>query len=87
VRAQGEDTPSKPESSREEDEEKDKDEGEVNPPPHSLPCEAIHLLGDIFSRQAGNVVGARQPKWTQTEAGPLTGSPLPPLLKLVSPDL
>jgi hypothetical protein len=50
VRAQGEDTPSEPESSREEDEEKDKDEGEVNPPPHSLPCEAIHLLGDIFSR-------------------------------------
>jgi hypothetical protein len=50
VRAQGEDTPSEPESSGEDE---DREEGKVTPPPHSLPCEALPLLGDIISRQAG----------------------------------
>jgi hypothetical protein len=43
------------ESFGEDDEEEveDGEEGEVTPPPHSPPCEALPLLGDIFSRQAG----------------------------------
>jgi hypothetical protein len=61
----GEDTPTEPESSGGDDKELDEDgeEGEVTPPPHSLPCEALPSLGDTFSGQAGIVVGARQPKW------------------------
>jgi hypothetical protein len=57
----GEDTPTEPESSRGDDKELDEDgeEGEVTPPPHSLPCEALPSLGDTFSGQAGIVVGAR----------------------------
>jgi hypothetical protein len=59
ARARGEDTPSELESLGGDNEEEDKDgeESEVNPPPHSPPCEALPLLGDMFSRQEGITVG------------------------------
>jgi hypothetical protein len=52
VRTWGEDAPSEPESLGGDDEKDDEDreEGEVTPPPHSPPREALPLLGDIFSR-------------------------------------
>jgi hypothetical protein len=68
-------------------EDDDREEGEVNPPPHSSLREAIPLLGDIFSRQAWITVGAHRPKWTQSETGPSIGSPPQPCLTFVSPDL
>jgi hypothetical protein len=88
VRARGEDTPSEPESSREDDKEEDEDKeiGEVTPPPHSSPHEALPLLGDIFSRQAKIVVGVCRMKRPRTEDEPSSGSLSQPRLTLVSPD-
>jgi hypothetical protein len=55
VRAWGEETLAEPKSSRGDDKKEDEDgEGEVTPPPHSLPPEDLPPLGDIISRQAGN---------------------------------
>jgi hypothetical protein len=55
----GEESPYEPESLgggiKEEDE--DKEEGEVTPPPHSLPPEDLPSLGDLFSQQAGIFIG------------------------------
>jgi hypothetical protein len=64
ARAWGEDTPFESESSKGDDEEEDEDgeEGEVTPALHSPPREALPSLGDIFRRQAGIIIGARQPK-------------------------
>jgi hypothetical protein len=64
ARAQWEDAPFKPEYSGEEDEEEDEDgeEGEMAPPPHSSQCEALHLHGDIFDRQAGVAIDTCRPK-------------------------
>jgi hypothetical protein len=86
--AQGEDTPSNPGSLREEDEveDEDREEGEVTPPPNSPPHDALPLLGDIFKRQAGIAIDARQPKRPRTEVGPSTGKLPQPRLTLVSPD-
>jgi hypothetical protein len=71
-RAQGEDTPSEPESSGEENEEEDRDgeESQVTPPPNSPPHEALPLLGDILSMQARVIVGVHPPKWPRTKARP-----------------
>jgi hypothetical protein len=78
--AREEDIPSVLESLRGDDEEEDEDreEGEVTPPPHSPLPKDLPLLGDIFSRQAGIFVGPRRLKWRQ---------PSQPRLALVSPDL
>jgi hypothetical protein len=46
ARARREETPSEPESSGDEDEDK---EGEITPSPHSLPPEDLPSLGDLFS--------------------------------------
>jgi hypothetical protein len=64
VRAQGKTPPPSPESSGEDDKKEDEGrvEGEVTPLPHPPPREALGLLGDIFSRQAGITVSARRPK-------------------------
>jgi hypothetical protein len=50
----GEETPSEPESSRDDNEEEDKDveEGEITLSPHSPPPEDLPSLGDLFSQQA-----------------------------------
>jgi hypothetical protein len=89
ARAQWEDAPFKPEYSGEEDEEEDEDgeEGEMAPPPHSSQCEALHLHGDIFDRQAGVAINTCRPKRPQIETGPSTCPPPPPHLALVSPGL
>jgi hypothetical protein len=89
ARTRGEDTPSKPESSGGDDEEEDEDgeEGEVTPPPHFAPREALSSLGDIFSRQVGIIVVTRQPKWPQIETGLSTGPTPHPRLALVCPCL
>jgi hypothetical protein len=63
------------------------EEGEVTPPPHSPLLEVLHSLGDIFNRQAGIFVGARQPKWPETRIGSPTGPSLQPHHALVSLDL
>jgi hypothetical protein len=55
VRAWGEDTPSEPETSKEDD-EGDKEEGEVTPPPHSPPREALPSLKEIFHMQTRSQV-------------------------------
>jgi hypothetical protein len=55
-------------------EDKDGEEGEVTPPPHSLPREVVPLLGDIFRRQPRIEVGARWAKQPWSEAGLLIGS-------------
>jgi hypothetical protein len=64
ARARGEETPFELESLGGDDEEadEDKEEGEVTPPPHSLPPEDFPSFGALFSRQAGVSVGTRQPK-------------------------
>jgi hypothetical protein len=84
----GEGTPSKPESLGGDDEEEDEDreEREVTPPPHSPLCEALPLLGDSFSRQAGITVNTRQLKHPRAETKPSTGSPSQPHLAQVSSD-
>jgi hypothetical protein len=69
-----------------EEEDKDREEGEVNPPPHSPPHEALPLLGDILSRQAGITVGARRLNRLRTEVGPSTGLPSQPHHVLVCSD-
>jgi hypothetical protein len=70
-----EETPSEPESSGGDDKKEDEDEevGEVTPPPHSPLREALPSLGDIFTRQAGIVIGTHWPKRPRTEAGLSTG--------------
>jgi hypothetical protein len=73
ARVRGQDTPSEPQSSLE-DEEDEEEEGDVTPPPHSPPCEALLSLGDIFRRQAGITVDAYRPEWTSTKTGPSTNS-------------
>jgi hypothetical protein len=83
--ARGLDTPSERKTS-EEDEEEDKEEGEVTLPPHSLSCKALPSLDDIFLRQMRVTGGAHQLKQTQTETGLSTDSPPQPCLMLVSPD-
>jgi hypothetical protein len=47
----GEETPSEPKSSGEDDAEEDEDEeeGEITPSPHSRPHEDMPLLGDLFN--------------------------------------
>jgi hypothetical protein len=89
ARARGEETHSEPESSGGDDEEDDKDgeEGEMTPSPHSPLPEDLPSLGDIFRPQAGISVGACRLKRSWTEMGSLTGPPLQPHLALVSPDL
>jgi hypothetical protein len=49
--------------------------------------EALPFLGDIFNRQVGITVDMRRPKWSQTETGPLIGSPPLSCLTFVSLDL
>jgi hypothetical protein len=71
VRAQGEETPSEPESlggGNEEDE--DEEDGEVSPLPHSPPPNDLPSLGDLFGQQAGINAAACQLKRPQigTEA-------------------
>jgi hypothetical protein len=85
VRAQREGTPFELESMGEKDE--DGEEREMTPPPRSLQCKALHLLGDIFERQLGVAVDTRRLKWPRTETGPLTAPPPQPHLALVSPGL
>jgi hypothetical protein len=62
VRARGKETPSKPESSRDGDEEEDEheEEGEITPSPHSSPLEDLPSLGDLLSQQTGISIGVRQ---------------------------
>jgi hypothetical protein len=50
MKAQGEETPSEPESSGDdnEEEEHDKEEGEITPSPHSPPPEDLLSLGGMF---------------------------------------
>jgi hypothetical protein len=55
VRAWGEDTPSEPETSKEDD-EGDKEEGDVTPPPLSPPREALPSLREIFHMQTRSQV-------------------------------
>jgi hypothetical protein len=64
TRVRGEETPSEPESSGGDNEEEDEDreEGQVTPLPHSPPPEDLPSHGDIFSRQAGISVGVHRPK-------------------------
>jgi hypothetical protein len=81
ARVRGEDTPSEPESTDEEEEE----EGEVTPLSLSPPHETIPPLGDIFSRQEGVTVNVHRSKWTWTEADLSVSLPLQPRLVLVSP--
>jgi hypothetical protein len=71
VRASGENTPSDPESSgdEEEEEDKDEDEGEITPSPHSPPLEDLPLLDYHFSQQVGISVGAHRVKHPRTRAG------------------
>jgi hypothetical protein len=52
AREWGKDTPTKPKSSDEEEEE-----GEANPPPLSLPCKTLPSFSDITGRQVGVTVG------------------------------
>jgi hypothetical protein len=73
TRAWGDDTLSEPES-LEEDEEHEEEEGEVILLPPNPLCKALPLLGDIFHRQAGTAIDARQPKQTWAETGPSAGS-------------
>jgi hypothetical protein len=79
----GGDTPSKPESLGGDDRDK---EGEVTPPPHSPPRDALPLLGNIFSRQAWIAVSTHWLKWPQTEIGPSTSSLSQPYLIPASTD-
>jgi hypothetical protein len=58
------DTPSNPKSSGEEEEE-----GEVTPPPLSLPRETLPPFSDIISQQVGVTVGVCQPKQTRQRPG------------------
>jgi hypothetical protein len=83
--AWGEETPSEPKFS-EEDEGDEEEEAEVTPPPLSPLREVLSSLGDIFHRQAGIAVGACQPKWTWIENKVSTGSLPQPRLALVTPD-
>jgi hypothetical protein len=55
ARACGEETPFEPEFTGGDDEEEDEDreEGEVTPHSHSSPPEDLPPLGNIFSRQLG----------------------------------
>jgi hypothetical protein len=85
VRAWGEDTPFKPESSRGDDE--NEEEGEVTPPPHSPPPEDLPSLGDLFSQQAGISIGTHRLNWSRPEAGPSTVPPPQSSLALASSDL
>jgi hypothetical protein len=89
ARARGQETPSEPESSGGDNEEDDKDgeEGEVTPPPHSPLPEDLPSLGDLFSWQVGISVSMCRPKWPRTETGSSTGPSPQPRLALVSPDL
>jgi hypothetical protein len=74
---EGEITPSKPESSGDnEEEDEDEEEGEITPSPHSPPPEDLPLLGDLFNQQARISVGAHQVKRPQRGAGRSSG-PLP----------
>jgi hypothetical protein len=58
VRARGEDTPSEPESSKQDEVEgEEEEEGEVTPPPHSLSFEAPPSLEDLFHKKVGVAVG------------------------------
>jgi hypothetical protein len=80
ARAQGEETPSRLESSGGDDEEENEDgeEGEVTPPPHSSPLKDLPSLGDIFSRQVGISVGSQRLKQPWTETRSSTGPPPQP---------
>jgi hypothetical protein len=69
VRAQRKETLSKPESSRDDiEEDKDVEEGEIAPSPHSPSLKDLPSLGDLFIQQAGIFVGARQTKRPRTGA-------------------
>jgi hypothetical protein len=89
ARAQGEETPSRLESSGGDDEEENEDgeEGEVTPPPHSSPPKDLPSLGDIFSRQVGISVSSQWSKQRRTETRSSTGPPPQPCLALVSLDM
>jgi hypothetical protein len=62
-------------------------EGEVTPPPHSLPPDDLPSLGDIFSQQQRIFIDVHRPKQHQTEIGSSIGPLLQPHLELVSPGL
>jgi hypothetical protein len=53
--------------------------------PHSPLREALYSLGDIFSRQAGITIGARQSKRPRMETRPSIGPTSHPHLTLASP--
>jgi hypothetical protein len=78
VRARGKETPSKPESSRDGDEEEDEheEEGEITPSPHSSPPEDLPSLGDLLSQQTGISISVRQTRCPRTGTG--ASSNLPP---------
>jgi hypothetical protein len=82
ARAQGEYTPSEPESSSEDEE----DEGEVDSPPLSPLHETLSPFEDIISRQGGVTVSMCQPKRTRTETRSSADLPQQPRLTLVSPN-
>jgi hypothetical protein len=84
----GKDTPSESESWGGDDKEEDEDEkeGEVIPPPCSLPHEDLPSLSDLFGWQARISIGARWSKRSRTETGSSTNSPPQSDLTLVSSD-
>jgi hypothetical protein len=77
TRVRGQETPSKPESSGDVDEEEDEDEeeGEITPSLPSSPLEHLPSLGDLFSQQVGISVGARQAKHPRTGTGASSDPP------------
>jgi hypothetical protein len=87
--AQGEKTPSEPESSGDDVEEEDEDEEVVSiiPSPHSPPLEDLPSPGDLFSQRSGISVGMRWMKYPQTGTGASSDPPPQSGLALVYFDL
>jgi hypothetical protein len=77
LRARGEETPSEPKSSgnEEEDDDEDEVEGEVSPSSHSSPPEDLPSLGDLFNQQAEISVGAHQMKHPRIDTEALSDPP------------
>jgi hypothetical protein len=77
MRAQGEESPSEPESlvGSVEEEDEDEEEGEVTPLRHSSAPEDLPLLDDLFSQKPGISIRACWPKQPQTGTRASSGPP------------